>query len=64
MSAFTSPNIHPLGVMGVEFEMRWDLIQRHTNDGRMTIFTKMSNDISLVSVSPLLNNKVFESILS
>lgn len=48
MEAFTSPNLPPLGVMGVNFDIRWDLIQRYVYEGPMRAFTKMSDSISMV----------------
>ena len=42
MEAFNSPNLAPLGVMGVNFDINWDLIQRHMYDGKMEVFTSMS----------------------
>lgn len=63
MTAFNSPNFAPLGEMGVEFEIKWEHIQRHVYDGHMQAFTSMDNNISLISVSPLLNLKIIENIL-
>ena len=63
MEAFGSPNLPPLGTMGVNFEIRWDMVQRHAFGGKMTAFTNMSGNISLISISPCLNLKVVESIL-
>ncbi|CDW83985.1 l-asparaginase archaeal glu-trnagln amidotransferase subunit d [Stylonychia lemnae] len=63
MSAFCSPNFKPLGVMGVTFEISWDHIERSVYDGQMVVFTEMSNNISLISMSPLFNLNIIESIL-
>lgn len=64
MEAFGSPNLAPLGIMGVNFEIRWDMIQRYVYEGPMKAFTKMSDNISLISISPCLNLKSIEQILS
>ena len=63
MTAFNTPNFAPLGVMGVEFDINWEHIQRHVYDGHINAFTKMDNSISLISISPLLNLKIIENIL-
>jgi L-asparaginase/Glu-tRNA(Gln) amidotransferase subunit D len=63
MTAFNTPNFSPLGVMGVEFEIQWDHIQRHVYDGHINAFSNMDNSISLISISPLLNLKIIETIL-
>lgn len=63
MSAFTSPNFPPLGTFGVDFDMNWDSTHRYMFEGKMSAFTKMSNNISLISISPLFNCRVIESIL-
>jgi lysophospholipase len=63
MEAFGSPNLAPLGTMGVNFEINWEAIQRHTFEGKMEAFTNMSSDISLISISPCLNMKVIDSVL-
>jgi lysophospholipase len=63
MEAFNTPNFPPLGVMGVNFDIRWDLAQRHMYEGKMESFTKMSSNISLISVAPCINLKVVESVL-
>lgn len=63
MTAFNSPNFAPLGVMGVEFDIDWNHIQRHVYGGQMEAFTVMDNNISLVSISPLLNLRIIENIL-
>ena len=49
--------------MGVEFDIAWDHIQRHVYDGHINAFSNMDNSISLISISPLLNLKIIESIL-
>jgi len=33
MGAFESPNFPPLGVMGVDFDIKWELIQRNMYQG-------------------------------
>jgi len=63
MEAFTSPNFAPLGTMGVNFDINWDIIQRHVYEGKMNAFTRLSSNISLISISPCLSLKVVESIL-
>ena len=63
MTAFNTPNFPPLGVMGVEFEIQWEHIQRHVYDGHINAASNMDNSISLISVSPLLNLKIIEAIL-
>lgn len=63
MTAFNTPNFQPLGVMGVEFDIDWHHIQRHVYEGPILAFTEMDNNISLISVSPLLNLKIIENIL-
>ena len=60
MEAFLSPNLVPLGIMGVNFEIKWDLIQRHVYDGPMKAFTKMSDQISLIRISPCIHLKSIE----
>ena len=64
MGAFNSPNFEPLGVMGVNFEIKWENIQRHVFEGKLNVFTNMSNNISMISISPCLNIKAIEAILS
>ena len=63
MEAFNSPNFPPLGVMGVNFDINWDLIQRHIYEGKMEVFTQMSHNISLINISPCLNLKVVETVM-
>jgi 60kDa lysophospholipase len=63
MTAFNTPNFAPLGVMGVEFDINWEHIQRHMYEGHINAFSQMDNSISLISVSPLINMKIIENIL-
>jgi len=63
MTAFNTPNFAPLGVMGVDFDISWEHIQRHAYDGHINAFSNMTNSISLLSISPLLNLKIVETIL-
>ena len=63
MTAFNTPNFAPLGVMGVEFEIDWNHIQRHVYDGHMQAFSQMDNSISLISISPLFNLGIIKNIL-
>ena len=49
--------------MGVEFDIAWEHIQRHVYDGPINAFTQMDNNISLISISPLLNLSIIENIL-
>jgi hypothetical protein len=49
--------------MGVEFDIKWEHIQRHVYDGHINAFSQMDNNISLISISPLLNLSIIETIL-
>jgi L-asparaginase/Glu-tRNA(Gln) amidotransferase subunit D len=61
--AFNTPNLGPLGEVGVDFQINWHRIQRHNFEGRLNVFTDMNQDISVLNFSPFLNLKVIESIL-
>ena len=62
MVAFESPNVDVLGEIGVNFHINWHLVLRHNFDGQLEIFTKMSEDISIVNITPCINLNVFKSI--
>lgn len=64
MEAFGTPNLPPLGIMGVNFDIRWDLIQRYVYEGPMKAFCNMSESISLIQMSPCINLKSVEQILN
>lgn len=49
--------------MGVNFSIRWEMVLRYAYEGKMTAFARMSDNISLISISPCINLKVVESIL-
>ena len=63
MTAFNSPNFEPLGIMGVDFDIHWDKVQRHVYDGHMRAFTTLDTNISLIAISPLLNLSIIEHTL-
>jgi len=48
MEAFSSPNLEPLGQMGLKFEINWNIVQRHSFEGKMEAFTNMATNISLI----------------
>ena len=53
--AFESPNIGPLGEVGVNFTIHWSRLLRHNYDGKLRVFTEMSDNISLISIMPCIN---------
>lgn len=61
--AFGSPNYSCLGNVGVDFKIHWDKILSHSFFGELTVFTEMSDDISLVNISPCINAKVVRSTM-
>ena len=63
MQAFQSPNYRPLGEVGVDFKIYWDRILTHSFEGKIQLFTEMSEDIAMITIMPSMNIKVVESVL-
>lgn len=61
--AFESPNLGPLGEVGVNFSIHWNRLMRHNFDGKLRVFTDFSENISLINVMPCMNLSVVENIL-
>lgn len=61
--AFESPNFGPLGEVGVNFNIAWHRLLRYNFEGKLQIFTEMSEEISLINMMPCLNLSVVEAIL-
>lgn len=61
--AFESPNLGPLGEVGVNFSICWSRLLRHNFDGRLRVFTEFSDNISLINIMPCINLNVVENIL-
>jgi L-asparaginase/Glu-tRNA(Gln) amidotransferase subunit D len=64
MEAFSSPNFPPLATIGVNFDIRWDLVMRHTFEGKMEVFSSLSENVAKISVAPCMNLKVLEAVLN
>jgi L-asparaginase len=62
--AFESPNLGFLGEVGVDFKICWSRVLRHNFEGKLKVFTDMSQDISIVNITPCINLKVFSAIFS
>ena len=60
--AFGSPNIGVLGEVGVNFNIHWGRVLRHRCEGSLKVFTDMSEDVSIINISPCINLKVVYSI--
>jgi L-asparaginase/Glu-tRNA(Gln) amidotransferase subunit D len=63
LAAFDSPNYAPLAELGVNFQIYWSRVIRFNFEGKIKIFTEMSEDISMINIIPCLNIRVIESIL-
>ena len=63
VDAFESPNLGPLGEVGVNFSICWKRILRHNFDGKLRVFTEFSDNISLINIMPCINLNVVENIL-
>ena len=61
--AFESPNLGPLGEVGVNFSINWSRLLRHNFDGKLRVFTWFSENISLINIMPCMNLSVVENIL-
>ena len=61
--AFESPNLGPLGEVGVNFSINWSRLLRHNFDGKLRVFTRFSENISLINIMPCMNLSVVENIL-
>lgn len=61
--AFESPNIGELGEVGVNFKINWHRVLRHNFEGDLQVFTEMSDDVSLINITPCMNLKVVQAIL-
>ena len=61
--AFESVNFGHLGEVGVNFNICWSRVLQHNFEGDLNVFTDMSEDISIINMSPCINLKVIESIL-
>lgn len=61
--AFNSPNCGLLGEVGVDFKIHWNRVITG-NTGELTVFTDLSEEISTINISPVMNLKVIESIFS
>jgi L-asparaginase/Glu-tRNA(Gln) amidotransferase subunit D len=60
--AFDSVNFGPLGEVGVNFNIFWNRVLQHNFEGDLNVFTDMSEDISIINMSPCINLKVIEAI--
>ena len=61
--AFDTANMPPLGEVGVNFKINWSHVLRYNNnEGDFKIFTKMSDEISMINISPCINLKVIQNI--
>lgn len=63
IQAFNSPNIEPLGKFNVVFDVRWDSILKYQS-GQFEVFTDFDPEISYLSLSPCLNLRAIELVLS
>mmetsp|Transcript_25739 Transcript_25739/g.18225 ORF Transcript_25739/g.18225 Transcript_25739/m.18225 type:complete len:134 (-) Transcript_25739:1054-1455(-) len=54
LNAFDTPNMDPLGKIGVSFDVAWDRVQNYS-PGKCTLFTDVSTSISFITISPCAN---------
>ena len=62
--AFESPNLEPLGEVGVDFKINWNLVLRHNFEGKLNVHTEMNEDISVINITPCINVKATKAILN
>mmetsp|Transcript_14242 Transcript_14242/g.24221 ORF Transcript_14242/g.24221 Transcript_14242/m.24221 type:complete len:279 (-) Transcript_14242:949-1785(-) len=63
MAAFATPNAGVLGEVGVDFTIHFDRILRHKFEGKLNVFTNMSEEISMLKITPCINLRVIDSVL-
>lgn len=63
MQAFDSPNMEPLAKFGVHFDVAWDKVLKYQS-GQFHTFTKLNTDVSYIALSPLMNLRAIELVLS
>ena len=61
--AFEAANMQALGEVGVSFNIRWSLINRYNFEGKLQVFTEMSDEVSMINITPCINLRVVENIL-
>ena len=55
--------MEPLGKFGVHFDVAWDKVNKYTA-GAFNCFTKLATSISFLTLSPVLNLRAIELVLS
>lgn len=63
IQAFNSPNFEPLARFGVHFDVLWDKILPPST-AQFNVWTQLETNISLISLSPCLNLRAIELVLS
>jgi lysophospholipase len=63
LSAFDSPNMDPLATLDVNFKTNWDRVLR-LNQGEFKVFDKLENNIASMTMSPIMNVKALQLVLS
>lgn len=63
MEAFSSPNCAPLANVGVDFKVNWSSILKPSPKAKFNLFTKMTEEISVMIVTPYICINVIESIM-
>lgn len=63
--AFETPNMPPLGEVGVNFKINWNHVLKFSYDvqGKLDVFTDMSDEISMINITPCINLRVVENIV-
>jgi len=61
--AFDSPNMEALAKFGVHFDVAWEKVLKYQS-GQFRIFTKLATDVSYLALSPLMNLRAIELVLT
>lgn len=63
LEAFSSPNLPPLAVMGVDISVEWDAIHRPMETKKFAVFSGMDRNVGILRIFPGITQETVRSFL-